>query len=169
MRNQREGRQGQHFIENKECEEVGRHGDAHRAKQGDGKAHIEARLVALLRTAHIADGIEAVDDPEPAGDECEHRAERLQLEGEIEAGHHGAEIRFRRRARCNSPRQQTGDDEEQRGAHKCHAFANVRHLTGKPDTASRQKRQDQGCEDQGFTTHDAPPMNRADAASSARP
>ena len=74
VRDEREGRQRQHFIEDEEREQVRRIGDADRRRDGDGEAHEEASLMLLVVPAHIADRIERINDPEPRRDHGEHRA-----------------------------------------------------------------------------------------------
>ncbi|MEZ5939557.1 MAG: hypothetical protein R3C52_15265 [Hyphomonadaceae bacterium] len=56
MRDQRIGRQRQHFVEDEQREQVLRHRYAHRAGDGEAEADVEARLVVFLLAAHIADG-----------------------------------------------------------------------------------------------------------------
>ena len=80
VRNQRISRQGQHFVENEEREQVSGHCNAHSAEQCETEADIETRLIPFPVSAHIADGVNGVQNPQATGNHGKHGAERLKLE-----------------------------------------------------------------------------------------
>ena len=69
----------------KEGDHVAAEGHGEGGGNGHGKADEEAGLVGLVMAAHVADGVQAGDDPEPRGDERKQHAQRFDSEGEGDA------------------------------------------------------------------------------------
>ena len=153
VRHQRIGRERQDFVEDEQREQVARHRDAHRAAEGDGEADVEARLVALAVPAHVADGVERVDDPQAAGDHGEQGAERLQLERKGEARNRFTDVQLRPRAGGDQQRQLDDDGEQRNRAGDRDAFAQVRKLAEGRNTGGNDQRQADGGGDQEFGRH----------------
>ncbi len=72
--------------------------DAHDRGDGEGEAGEEARVMALVVAAHVADAVEVRQDPQAAGDDREQQAQRFDVERQVEARHHREQHEGFRRA-----------------------------------------------------------------------
>ena len=63
VRDQRVRGKRQRLVKKKECEQVLGKGDAHGAAQGDSEADVECGLAGLVVSAHIANGVNGIEDP----------------------------------------------------------------------------------------------------------
>ena len=80
MRDERVGDERQHFVEHEQREQVGGTSDAHRRRDREREADVEARLLRLAVGAHVADRVDRVDDPQPGCDEREQHARAARRE-----------------------------------------------------------------------------------------
>ena len=125
MRHQGISRKCQHFIEDEECEHVGRKGNTHRRGDGDREADVEACLVRLIVSAHVADGVERGDDPETRCNDAKQHAERLNLKSKREAWQDVKPVGRRLRTVEHCLQQSQHDDEECTSGEKADGFPQV--------------------------------------------
>ena len=68
VRDEREGRQRQHFVKDKQREQVARQRDAHGRADRHGKTEEELRVMLFFVGAHIADGVKRGWNPQHGRD-----------------------------------------------------------------------------------------------------
>ena len=123
VRDERIGRQRQRLVEQEQREQVLGEGDGHGGAERHCKADVVRCLARLVVGAHVADRIDRGDDPEGRGYDSEQESERLDLEGQGEAGD-DLEVQRLRLGAGKDRRQQAEHDEKQgqRGQQR-HALA----------------------------------------------
>jgi len=166
---EREGRERQDLVEDEQRKEVRGVGDAERRADGDGEAHVKARLPRLVVAAHVADRIDRIDEPEPRGDQAEHRAEGLDLEGERRAGDDLEKLHARTIPRPDRPEDEDGAQDEKAGRRQRHRLPQVGVRVEARDGERREKRQEESEEDRGFGGDHCAPRISASAARVAIP
>ena len=82
MKHQRVARKGQEFVENKEGDEVRRHGDAHDRREADREGREIAGLFFFIVASHVADGVKVHRYPEHGGERSKDHARRIRLQRE---------------------------------------------------------------------------------------
>ena len=167
---QRVSRNGQHFVEYEQCEQVGGKRDPHRSKQGNSEANIEPGLVLLIVAAHIADRIYRVYDPEPRCKSSKQHTDRFDLEGDFEARQHFNKMQLRAPA-CLQRGDQAPYNAGQ-GNRSCqrYGFAHIGPAAGQRNSKGADKRYRQRVENGvGFAEHHGATPSKVLAAVEARP
>ena len=88
------------------------------AAMRDGEADVERRLARLGVGPHVADRIERIDDPQARGHRGEQHAQRLDREGDRQAGQHVEQVDCRPRAAEHLRQQRQHRREQRRGAER---------------------------------------------------
>ncbi len=168
MGDERESRQRQHFIENEEREQVRRESDPHGGGNRHCEAHEKACLMRFAVPAHIADGIDRIDDPQPARNHREHGAERLCFKCERQAADHVEQ--FDRRARAAGHRRKDLDRKREQHAARDQRrrLAQIRLFIEKPDGDKADIRQAKRQKNRQFCRHHGAPPAMDINASAAR-
>ena len=148
MRDQRVRDQRQHLVEQEQREHVAGHGDAHRGRQCQREADVEARLRVLVVGSHVADRIQRVDDPQSRRDQREQHAERFDLEGHRQPGQHLEQRDCRPRTGENVRQQREHAQQQQRSADQRDALAQVRRTAEERDQRRAGRRHEQRSQDQ---------------------
>ena len=141
MDDQREGRQRQQFVEDKEREQVGRHGDTHGGR--DAQTEETEESAAMRCTFEVTNGIERGEQPEDGREGDEQQAQGIGLERQVEAGQH-LEAHAVAAARMNTGQQQENQSEFSNGAEQVERgpYANPGFRQGE----DHQPRQQRGCQ-----------------------
>ncbi len=165
---QRIGHQRQHFVEQKEREQVAGERDAHGGGDGEREADVEDGLARFPVRSHVADRIERIDDPQAGGDHREEHAERLDREGDRQAGQDVEQVKGRPLAGEHLGEQHHDEGEEDQRAEHRGAFARVRPTLEQRHQDGRRRRHGKGKGDEFGAAHPPPPISAA-AALAAMP
>ena len=171
VRDQRIGRNSQDLVEQEQREEVARERDPHGRRDGDGKADVERRLPWLVVPAHIADGIDRIDDPQRRGDAGEQHPQRLDRERNLDTAEDLAPTHGGAFAGQHHGQQVDDDHPEERGrGGKRHRLAQIAVKAGDGDAKRAERWDGHGKLDQKRPAHCPPhPARSSRAASPATP
>ena len=136
---QRVGDQAQRFIKDYQREQIGGKSPAHSGGERHCKSSEKPGLVLFLQTAHIADGIERREDPQQARNGGEHHAERIDPEGEINAGQDFKQGQFRGVSRQHRWGQRYHDEEFKQGRDQRYHVAGIRAAVQQQDQRGRSE------------------------------
>ena len=122
---QREGGEREDLVEGEEGEQVAGEGHAHHGRDREGEEDVEAGLVLLVVSPHVADGVHGRDDPEEGRDQREEDAQRLGLQGDPDPGEGLGQYQLGARAAAYGAMNLQHDCEEGPGSDQARSLARV--------------------------------------------
>ena len=173
MRDQREGRKRQHFIEDEEREKVRRISNADGRRDRHRERHEEPGLMVFIMSAHIADRIDRVDQPKPRRNDGEHRAQWFGPELDRQPINDLDKLIARAMACPHRQKDGDGHDKDEPCGDQRRGFTQVWLLIKKPDRDKQyERRAEREHNSETGRDHCAPPLAiviKACAARSAIP